>query len=66
MLLYVIAVLVDVSCSVCSSEDDTDNILGHFFQCIWCQRFSHQNCINQFEQVNNFYQQSMTFKIITK
>jgi len=44
----------DVTCYVCFSDDDTDNVLGHFFQCIWCQRFLHENCINTFEQICDF------------
>jgi len=49
--LFVEALSADVTCYVCFSDDDTDNVLGHFFQCIWCQRFLHENCINTFEQV---------------
>ncbi|XP_025407270.1 diacylglycerol kinase epsilon-like isoform X2 [Sipha flava] len=45
---------VDVMCSVCSSDDETDNILGQFFQCIWCQKFVHEKCVIQFEQKCDF------------
>jgi len=50
-MIRVIALSVDVTCCVCFSDDDTDTILGHFIQCIWCQRFLHENCITQFQQV---------------
>ncbi|XP_015369348.1 PREDICTED: diacylglycerol kinase epsilon [Diuraphis noxia] len=45
---------IDVTCCVCSSDDDTDSILGHFFQCLWCRRFLHANCITQFNQKCDF------------
>ncbi|VVC36101.1 Diacylglycerol kinase, accessory domain,Diacylglycerol kinase, catalytic domain,Zinc [Cinara cedri] len=48
------SLLVDIVCCVCLSDDDTDNILGNFFQCIWCQRFSHENCVTKFEKQCDF------------
>lgn len=54
-MLFIIALSVDVMCCVCSSDDETDNNLGHFFQCIWCQKFVHENCIIHFEQVINSF-----------
>jgi len=47
----VTALSADVTCFVCSSDDDNDHALGHFFQCIWCQKFLHGNCVNKFELV---------------
>lgn len=45
------ALSADVTCFFCSSDDDADHALGHFFQCIWCQKCLHGNCINKFEPV---------------